>query len=121
LNQLKNPEIFLKKVKALYSQPDEKSFDVLDFEDGRTFERYSRPQRIEGKSVGRVWSFRNVTDRKQAEEALRESQKKYRTVLDSNPDPVVVYDMEGKVVYFNRTFARVFGWSLEETGRKENR
>jgi len=114
LNQLKNPEIFLKKVKALYSQPDEKSFDVLDFEDGRTFERYSRPQRIEGKSVGRVWSFRNVTDRKQAEEALRESQKKYRTVLDSNPDPVVVYDMEGKVVYFNRTFARVFGWSLEE-------
>ncbi len=56
----------------------------------------------------------DITDRKRAAEALRESQEKYRTVLDSNPDPVVVYDMEGKATYLNRAFTRVFGWSLEE-------
>ena len=58
--------------------------------------------------------FEDITDRKQAEEALRESEEKYRTVLESNPDPVVVYDMEGRVIYLNPAFTRVFGWSLEE-------
>jgi len=55
-----------------------------------------------------------ITERKQVEEALRESEEHYRTVLEANPDPVVVYDMEGKVTYLNPAFTRVFGWSLEE-------
>ncbi len=45
---------------------------------------------------------------------LHESEDKYRTVLEANPDPVVVYDMEGKVTYFNPAFKSVFGWILEE-------
>jgi PAS domain S-box-containing protein len=57
---------------------------------------------------------RDVTERKRAEEALRASEERYRTVLEANPDPVVVYDMEGKVIYFNPAFTEVFGWSLEE-------
>ena len=57
---------------------------------------------------------REITERKQAEEALLQSEEKYRTVLESNPDPVVVYDMEGRVIYLNPAFTRVFGWSLEE-------
>ena len=55
-----------------------------------------------------------ITERKLAEEAFRQSEERYRTVLEANPDPVVVYDMEGKVVYFNPAFTNVFGWSLEE-------
>jgi PAS domain S-box-containing protein len=52
--------------------------------------------------------------RKQAEEALRESENKYRTVLEANPDSVIVYDKAGKVTYLNPTFTNVFGWTLEE-------
>jgi len=60
-----------------------------------------------------------ITIRKQTEEALRVSEEKYRIVLEANPDPVVVYNLEGKVIYFNPAFIRVFGWNLDEClGRK---
>ena len=68
-------------------------------------------QRRPVRSVGTV---QDITERKQAEEALRESEEKYRTVLETSLDPIVVYDMEGKVIYFNPAFTRVFGWTLEE-------
>ena len=75
LGQLKDPDVFVKRVSEIYTTPHASSFDVLEFKDGRIVERYSQPQRIDGVPVGRVWSFRDVSERKQLEEQLRQSQK----------------------------------------------
>lgn len=70
--QLVEPERFLKQVIELYGHPDKTSHDVLHFLDGRVIDRFSFPQRLGAEVCGRVWAFRDVTQRERNEQQIRE-------------------------------------------------
>ena len=74
LDQLSNPDTFLKKVRALYKS-DALDMDTLIFKDGRVFERYSSPMIMEGGVIGRVWSFRDITEQRRLQQKRFQSQK----------------------------------------------
>jgi PAS domain S-box-containing protein len=107
--QLKEPEKFLAGMRGLYADTRAASDDVLDLADGRVFERHSEPQVLAGRSIGRVWGFRDVTDRRRAEESLNRERTLLRTVIDNLPDQIYVKDVRGRFVVVNAPMARLLG------------
>ena len=85
------------------------TFDRLDLVDGRIFERRVRARMIERRAVGRVITFRDVTERIRGEERLREGEERFRRVVEHISDAVVVADLEGRIRFANDRFAQLLG------------
>ena len=122
LDQLINPEKFISEVKRLYSNPLASSLDIVEFKDGRVYERCSQPQRIDNKVVGRVWSFRDVTDKKIAERALKESKQMLQIVMNNIPQFIFWKDRNLTYLGCNSNFAKAAGFSKPEevVGKTDN-
>jgi PAS domain S-box-containing protein len=115
VDQLKEPEEFLRRVKELYRSSREDLYK-LEFKDGRVFERYSRPLMDEDAVVGRVWSFRDITQRTHADDRLREAEAKYRSLVEQIPAVTYIDAAKGPAttLYISPQTESMFGYTQQE-------
>jgi diguanylate cyclase (GGDEF)-like protein/PAS domain S-box-containing protein len=71
LGEVREPDAFVARTVAQHEDVESDSHDVVEFTDGRVFERYSTPQRVGGEVVGRVWTCRDVTETKALQDELQ--------------------------------------------------
>jgi PAS domain S-box-containing protein len=121
LRQVKDPKGFQQRIEQVYADPVIEGYDEILFKDGRVFERYSVPYRLDGTNIGRVWSFRDITERRRALEALRASEERYRNILESIEDGYFEVDLRGNFVFFNEALCKIHGYPKEEMATMNNR
>jgi PAS domain S-box-containing protein len=112
--QFKRPNEFLARIEEIHASSPPETFDVLELADGRVFERFSKIQVVEERNVGRVWSFRDITERKRAEEELRQQRGWFEVTLSSIGDAVITTDTESKVTFLNPVAEMMTGWKTGE-------
>ena len=110
-NQLKDPKAFLSKINHLQRAKSE-DFDTIYFKDGRIFERFSSPLVIDDKIKARVLSFRNITERKRAEQELLEEKGFTEMAINSQRDTFFIFEpTTGKAIRWNKSFREISGFS----------
>jgi PAS domain S-box-containing protein len=112
-DKLKDPQAFNRLIWEVSSQSDFESYDILELKDGRVFAHYSKPQLLEGKIIGRVWSIWDITESKQTEEALRLNAVRFRTLAETTD--AVTFLIEGtRLCYINPAVEKLTGYTKDE-------
>jgi PAS domain S-box-containing protein len=116
LDKVADRDGFLARVRALYENRAEKGFDEVDLRDGRTIERYTTPVASPaGRYQGRVWYFRDVTARRQAEESKRSAEARYGQLFEAGSDAVLLVDLSTRRIEdANRAAVGLFGYTKAE-------
>ncbi|MEH2177798.1 scytonemin biosynthesis sensor histidine kinase [Nostoc sp.] len=112
-SQLKDPQTFNRMIWEVSSQADFESYDILELKDGRVFAHYSKPQLLEDKIIGRVWSIWDITQSKQTEEALRLNATRFRTLAETT-DTSTFLIQGTRLCYVNPAVEKLTGYTTEE-------
>jgi diguanylate cyclase (GGDEF)-like protein/PAS domain S-box-containing protein len=116
-DQVIDREAFLSRIQYLYENKKKTSIEEIHLKDGTILDRYTAPLVGEdGKYYGRVWYFRDVTAKKMNDEMTRNSEEKFRGLIEQSLVGIAMIE-EGRFSYINRKFADIFGYDIDEMMR----
>ena len=104
-NQLVNPDKWMARIRQLYADPNTNSLETIELKDGRTFERYSQPKLMNGENKGRVWSFRNITERINADK----EKQQLSALIETSREIISFGDLTGKPTFINKAGRALLG------------
>jgi diguanylate cyclase (GGDEF)-like protein/PAS domain S-box-containing protein len=107
--QLADPAPFAERVAAIGADPVGESHDLLECADGRVFERYSQPLRVDGAPAGRVWSYCDVTESRLAEQALRATEERWEHAARGAREGLWNWDLETSGLYLSPRWRALMG------------
>ena len=109
-DQVEKSDAFVAQVQYLNEPHNDKSREELQLKDGRIIDRYSAPMTgADSKYYGRVWYFRDITERKQAEQELRIAATAFEV-----QESIIITDAHKVILRVNQSFTRLTGYSAEE-------
>ncbi len=111
---------FINEVENLYNDVEKSIRDEIDLGDGRTFERYCAPVTFTGEYYGRVWYFRDITNRKRAEKTLLRTNLVLKAQQEASIDGILVVDEYRESISYNQRFIELWQipQSVIETGHE---
>ena len=120
-DQLADSGHYLARLDEIYRDAPAESHDILHLVDGRVFERTSRIQFLDGRNVGRVWSYRDITERKRAEAErdrllahIGENEERYRLGLDASATGVWAWDIVSGRITWSARVAEIYDMRMED-------
>jgi PAS domain S-box-containing protein len=110
LEQVQGSETFTEKIRSFSARPDAESFDIIELRDGRIIEIYTQPLKLKERCIGRVWCFRDVTQRERLEKELLWKNAFLEALVTCSIDGLLVVDNDGTKLIQNRRLAEL--WKL---------
>jgi len=114
-SRTKDPDAFEARVDYLYRHPNETSHDRIDLKDGRIFDRHSRAlYDAQRHYLGRIWFFRDITEREALVDDVRRSEQKFRNLVEATPDFIWEIDADNRFTYVSPNIRSLLGFQPEE-------
>ena len=118
--KVRGSEEFFEPMLRVDSDGGETSLEEMDLKDGRVFEGYSAPiNGADGKYYGRVWHFRDITERNLMERAAAEAEEKYRHIFENSIIGIFQISREGHFLSLNHAMARGMGYESPQAALRE--
>jgi len=120
LARVKDASTFSAGVDYLYAHPDESRHDEFEMADGRCIEREALPLIAGSRYLGRAWFFRDITERRRAEDKLSFANLLLRTQMEASLDGILIVDNNNAIVSNNQRFATIWNIPLADLAAGED-